>query len=176
MLPACTALALIAAIGVGKLLSQISYQPAAAGLLAAVLILLAIMLYDPRPMLPTAAAREAGHEFLAMIKAENGKGWIPFHGYYSSIAGYDVAANESSIMSVVAGDNRWGSQLLREIDSAIIQQQFDWIVMNSRWLEPALLKHYHRELLPAEITEEFKPVAGWRTSPKFIYRKIREKE
>jgi len=138
------AIALAALAGRAYAAPQPETPARAAGV--AVIALLAVvqlgmLVYDPRPYLPTAASRAAGERLIARLKQAPGPVFIPDHPFYAVLAGKDAHFHRMGLWDV----RRAGFGFPRGLVESIQQQRWALVVMDSRtqWHQwPGLQQRY----------------------------------
>jgi hypothetical protein len=153
-----------------------SPRPAPASALVLVLagVQLALLLYDPRPQVPTAADRAAGDRYIAALAAVEGDVFVSHPAFLTTLAGkksYSDGAATGDIFR--SGDRERADQLREQIVATIRAKRFAGIVVSKPWLGQfvnsseyvaELERHYEDRgpLLPDDGS--FFPVTGLRTA------------
>jgi hypothetical protein len=174
LLPAYAELSVLAAIGAARTLrSRRPMVPAGVALLVAVQ--LALLAYDPRPMLPSIADRQAGEQVLAGLRALPGPVYLPGHPSYAVAAGFPATTQSAALEDVLrAPGDGTDVMLATELSDAVAQQRFGAIVVDSAWglsyLPDDLCRYYRpdHELLPAG-DPRLEPVTGTITRPDVVW-------
>ena len=99
--------------------------------------------YDPRPFIPTAKDRAAGDSLLARIRTTDGEVLIPFHPFYTHLAGKRTYLHRMGVMDTW----RAGMGAPRGLVAALDAHHFALIVMDDKidgnWnMWPRLLEDY----------------------------------
>jgi len=138
LIPACVLIALLFGLGLGRLEAAIRADGTAkwrAGLLAAYLLAalqLTLGVYNPSNHVPAAEDKAAGRQLIERLAAIPGDVYLPYHGYYASMAGKRTWAHFQAIRDV------WSSaehpEITREmtgtISRAIRGRRFAAIVLD----------------------------------------------
>ena len=102
---------------------------------------LALVVYDPRPYLPTAQSRAAGERLIARLRQAPGPVFIPDHPFYAVMAGKDAHFHRMGLWDV----RRAGYGFPRGLVESIQGQKWALVVMDSRtqWHQwPGLQQRY----------------------------------
>ncbi|HSP06789.1 MAG TPA: glycosyltransferase family 39 protein, partial [Acidobacteriota bacterium] len=114
LFPAYAMIAALAAWGIHDACSRPKPIDWLAGLLCVAQF--ALLSYNPFTRIPTAADRKAGDELIRKLSQIEGDVLIPYHGYYSVLAGKRPHAHVSSMIDiVVSGDPIWCARLVDDI-------------------------------------------------------------
>ncbi len=136
---------------------------------------LAVLLWDPRPNIPTEADRVAGRAWLARVRAVPGPVWTTHRGHLTWLAGKDRHAHMMAMHDVMRSSADFGgakARLTAEVEGAITAERFDVVLMDNRdfWYLPALERHYERDATPWFAGPDvFWPRAGARLRPELGY-------
>jgi 4-amino-4-deoxy-L-arabinose transferase-like glycosyltransferase len=99
---------------------------------AAAALQLALLLYDPRPLLPTDSDRAAGERVVEALRALPGPVLVIDHSYWSTLAALPEHAHGWAVTDVVWADRaKAGPSLEAEIRSQLQQQRFTTIVVDT---------------------------------------------
>lgn len=175
---------------VGLLVAQWLARPgktwARAAVLAGVIGQFALLAYDPRVVVPTAADEAAGRDFIARLRTYPGEVFIPSHSFYTAQAGKPTFAHWATItdtsgiwdtdMDVQRGgehDPR-RAYIMDEMLAAIEAKRFSAIILDDNERE---LTHFWNEVLEPYYrlegrtfdTDVFQPVSGALSRPDLIY-------
>ncbi|MGH9190640.1 MAG: glycosyltransferase family 39 protein [Acidimicrobiales bacterium] len=129
LMPAVAAASLL----VGLAFHYLRHGPGwlAAGAALAVVAQFALVAYDPRDQLPTAADRAAGRRFVEAVRAVPGEVLVVSHPWYAVMAGKAGGAHAAAIEDVLRGDdNRAKDGLRASIAAAVRAQRFAAIVFD----------------------------------------------
>jgi hypothetical protein len=121
----------------------------AAGLALLVTVQLGLLVYDPRPYLPTAQSRAAGERLIARLRQAPGPVFIPDHPFYAVLAGKDAHFHRMGLWDV----RRAGYGFPRGLVESIQQQRWALVVMDSRtqWHQwPGLQQRYRTVAVASE--------------------------
>ena len=122
--------------------------------------------------MPVAADREAAGRFLERLRALPGDGFIPFHPYYSVLAGKRPFTHRMGVMDVAAALGRPAG-----LDQAVFAQRFPWIILDWKSMPgewPGVDSRYH---LVHELRDGFDAVrtfSGADTSPRWVMLPVRD--
>jgi hypothetical protein len=174
LMPAFAALSLVTGLAVGAALStEASTKTAwgemgrgAVGLLC--LLQLLLLAYNPRPLVPTAADRQAGQALVRRLAALPGEVYIPFHGYLAALAGKPTHAQGMAVYDVLRGENPQAGALAASLHQAIRDQRFAAVVLDSNLFLPQLTRYYRPTETVFDRPSVFFPVTGKRTRPEQI--------
>jgi hypothetical protein len=147
----------------------------------------ALLAYDPREVLPTAADERAGQAFVARLREYPGDVFIPAHSYYTALAGKPTFAHWATITDTSGiwdtnVDVQRGGQndprrasILDDLTSAIQSQRFDAIILDDNqkeltafWNE-LLAPYYRLEGRAFGDDDVFVTVSGVRSRPVLIF-------
>jgi hypothetical protein len=156
-------------------------RAAEAALLALlVTVQLAVLVYDPRPYLPTAQSRAAGERLIARLRQAPGPVFVPDHPFYPVLAGKEAHFHRMGLWDV----RRAGYGFPRGLVESIQGQRWALVVMDSRtqWHQwPGLQQRYHTVSVAGErdmphvfsgagaATEKVRPLLF----PKFFMEPVR---
>ncbi|HVS03014.1 MAG TPA: glycosyltransferase family 39 protein [Thermoanaerobaculia bacterium] len=140
----------------------------------AIVVQLAALAYDPRPLLPSAADRTAGDQLVARLRALDGPVLLPTDGYLALLAGkpghaHLMAIQDASGELSVAPSEHAGP-LLVELREALRARQFAAVVLDdARLLEEEVVPHY-RLAGPVFVSDQvFWPPTGHPFRPSWWY-------
>jgi len=175
LMPAFAALSLVTGLAVGTVMSTTA-DPAktawgqmgrgAVGLVC--LLQLLLLAYNPRPLVPTVADRQAGEALVRRLAALPGEVYIPFHGYLAVLAGKPTHAQGMAVYDVLRGENPQSGALAASLDQAIRDQRFAAVVLDSNLFLPQLTRYYRLTGTVFDRSSVFFPVTGKRTRPEQI--------
>jgi hypothetical protein len=188
-----TLMPLLAWLGVllGLLLGQWLARPptssARSAVLAGLIIQFALLAYDPRVTLPTAADEQAGRALVDRLAAYPGEVFIPAHSQYAAMAGKPTFAHWATITDTSgiwdtnldvqhggAHDPRRAS-LMQELEAAVAAQRFSAIILDDNEKEltafwnDLLAPHYRLEGRLFDDDHVFQTVSGVRSRPQLVY-------
>jgi 4-amino-4-deoxy-L-arabinose transferase-like glycosyltransferase len=166
LLPAYAAVAMLAACGLGS----IERLDGAWAARAAMLVQLAVLVYDPRHHLPTAADRAAGDALVRRIASIPGEVFIPHHGYLARDAGKRAYAHTLAMDNVFLDDEGPARRDLEgELVRALAEKGFGAVLMESdgRYGE-AILAGYEPRAPLFDDAGVFWPVTGGRLRPEVL--------
>ena len=128
------------------------------------------LIYPPERMIPSAQDRRAGEEMIRRLRGIPGDVLIPYHGYYSTLAGKKPHAHIMTMIEVViSGDAALSHKLVDEIRGEIHAQRYGAIVLDREWFREDVEKYYVKAGRVFENDSVFWPVTGVRTRPEWIY-------
>jgi hypothetical protein len=170
LMPACAG----AAMAFGPALARALESGGRTALVAAItgFLQLALLAYDPRAQLPTAADRAAGEELVARIRATEGEVWIPDHGYLAVRAGKRGSAHGMAVIDLLQGSDRAAAAaFVRELEAALVERRWASIVLDQSWERdlPLLAEHYASVRLRYAGERTFVPVTGDARRPQYWY-------
>ena len=140
-----------------------------------VVVQLGVLLWDPRPSIPTEGDRAAGRTWLDRVRSVPGPVWTTHRGHLTWLAGKDRHAHMMAMHDVMRSNADFGgakSRLTADVEGAISSGRFDLVVMDNRdfWYLPALERHYERDTTVwFEQPDVFWPRAGARLRPELGY-------
>jgi hypothetical protein len=181
LLPAYALISILFGLGLNELLKTIrqlhvDFRGRLEGLvLAACLIQLVILAYNPFAQIPTKADLEAGQKLVRLLSDVRGEVFLPDHGFISTLTGKKTYAQESAIWDVLRSDQQTkGKTLLAgELKDAIHRQVFDQIILDSdldlNWCCVEIDQTYTRMGEVFQDESSFFTVTGDRKRPTFIY-------
>jgi hypothetical protein len=135
-----------------------------------ILVQFALLLYNPAKLVPSHDDLTAGNRFIKGISEIKGDVWVPFHGYYNSLAGKKDFAHKMAITDLIRADGDLGAQLEREIEAQIANRKFAVIITDAVWFAEALQKADY--IFGGEVFENeevFMPVTGFPTRPRYYF-------
>jgi hypothetical protein len=140
LMPAFAAVALAVALSVGAALDHLDqldmgkkYRAAAVATLLVVtgLVQTEILRYNPASLIPSAADRRSGRQFVDYIHGLAGDVWIPRHGVYAELAGKPGGADSGGINDVVlSGNTTVSGPLLLSVHAALAAHRYRAILLN----------------------------------------------
>jgi 4-amino-4-deoxy-L-arabinose transferase-like glycosyltransferase len=132
-----------------------------------VLVQFALLAYDPRAQLPTAADKAAGDRILELISRTDGPVFMPFHSYLPALAGKEVYANRSGIKGILDDESHpQRAKLSKSLNEALTSRYFSLVIVdNNTVFDKELQEHYTRIPFVYEDNDTFIPVTGVRTRP-----------
>lgn len=169
LVPVVALVSLVFALGLAELATR--RAALAAGLLLAQLVLL---LYDPRPLVPTDADEAGAARFLDVVSGYEGDVWVPDY------APHPIDGRAHWLGTGMAGEDVWRASphptraaLLEDRRRAIAEQRFAAIVVHSdahaRERYPELFEHYELAFDIFEQSDAFQPVISFRMRPTRVY-------
>jgi hypothetical protein len=168
------------AIGAGMVTHALAHSPgverSAVGAVTCALAIaqLAMLGYDPRAQVPTAADVAAGDRIVEALRRLPGDVLVPHHPYLAVLAG-KPAHGHLDLVNTIPRGTAAREALDREIVDAIHDQRFDAVVLDRRKdryyrrpLTPDLGEHYEYRgsLIDGDA---FWPVTGLATRPQDLY-------
>jgi hypothetical protein len=144
---------------------------------------LAQLFYLPNNYVPTTFDEAAGQQFIRRLQTVEGDVFIPYHGYYATLAGKPMHAHWMALTDLLGEayvDEKESASaeveavqqaLDREVREAVQRQRFDAIVLDTDyeyWVE-MMAPHYRYDGPAFEESEGFWTLVGWRTRPEDIY-------
>jgi len=177
LLPAYAAVAVVAGLGLASLLRRDGGR--SGGGMArelAILVLVAgqfaLLAYDPRKQIPSAADREAGQGVVTRLRNTVGDVYVPFHGYLAALAGKPPFAHAQAVADVWKGGpgDRGRRILFPALAEELRRRRFSAVVIDEEWFSPdGLVDAY----APAERVfarpDTFRPVTGMPWRPEWIW-------
>ena len=139
-------------------------------IVALTMIQFAILAYRPAEHLPTREDRLAGDAFIERLRNTTGDVLIPYHGFYSTLAGKKIHANIATIHIIVGtGDAELSGKLFRQIRESIQEQAYGAIVLDREWFRKDLDSYYQDDGPVFREPDVFQPVSGSPSRPQRIY-------
>lgn len=140
----------------------------------AILLQFIMMSYNPIKQIPTANDYQAGRSLIKIVSGFEGDVYIPFHSYYSIMAGKKMYAHKMPIEDIYIGfPHLLPQDLFKKIEqkgfSAII---YDWEIdpNTKNPLEQSIIRHYTKsKQIPFEDENTFLPLSGLKVKPRLIY-------
>jgi 4-amino-4-deoxy-L-arabinose transferase-like glycosyltransferase len=153
LIPAHTAVALGSGLGLHALLDQPDHSSARRfAWLGAIMLLLqlAVLAYDPRRFLPTAADKAEGDRFINRLRNLPGDVLLTHHGYLPTLAGKRTFAHHMAVIDVMrsTADVAQSKQALHEeFEAALREHRFTAIVIDNADppFLPSIEWYYRRE-------------------------------
>jgi len=151
---------------------------------AALVLLLALqmawLVYDPRPLVPTADDRRAGDAFVAALRQLDGDVLATWHGHLPRLAGKAVFAHRSALHDVMrSGQTDVAAGLQRAFDEALAAHRFGAVVIDQPYFlrdyEKAPLERDYRHVGPMlEPGLEIGGLLGYRANPHLYLPRVSE--
>lgn len=165
LLPACAGLALMLGLAFHEARGR------HAALTAAALLQLAMLAYDPRPFVPTAADRQAGERLTARLAALGGPVLVPGHPYLAARASGHAHAHAMAVGDLLHfAPGAAADAFEREMRRALCERRYSAVVTDGPWRYDAeLLRDYGPPLPLPELGDAFFTVSGARTRPSALY-------
>ena len=137
-----------------------------------VLLQLGLLAYDPRPLVPSAADREAGDRLVERLAAIDGEVFVPNHGYLARRAGKREFAHTLAIDNLLLDDPVSDARRDLELDflGHFQRRAFAAVVIESDGRYGEFAQRFYgagRRLF--ERDDVFWPVSGGRIRPETIY-------
>lgn len=140
----------------------------------AILLQFIMMSYNPFKQIPTAKDYQAGSNLIKVVSSFRGDVYMPFHSYYSIMAGKKMYAHKMPIEDIYIGfPHLLPQDLFKKIEqnefSAII---YDWEIdpNTKNPLEQSIIRHYTKsKQIPFEDENTFLPLSGLKVKPRLIY-------
>ncbi len=138
---------------------------------------LALLVYDPRPFVPSRADRESGHDLVGSLARIPGDVLVPNHPYLATLAGKPSFAHDNAIADVLRGvrcDAR--SRLEREVVSAIRARRFEAVIVDeeANFLAGYLAGSYVPVARVIPRPDVFWTVTGARMRPEWRLAPVRD--
>ncbi|HPS02341.1 MAG TPA: hypothetical protein PLA90_12455, partial [Candidatus Sumerlaeota bacterium] len=170
LMPSCAFFALLMGILLPKGLEQAPWFWKQACLYGLVLLQFVLVAYDPRPLVPSKADREAGEALVERLKGIEGDVWVAFHGHLGPMAGKPVRAiYYQPLMTMPSPGEAKPGTVPESLDRAVREQRFAAILFDAHSL-PEGWDAYYQEAGPVfERRDVFWPVTGYKTRPKAIF-------
>ena len=170
LLPAYAAIAVLFGIAAADVVLT-RWRTAALWLLAAQLALLA---YNPFGQLPSASAERGGDQLLVELRSLHGSVYLPGHGWYLDRTGHVAMAQGAAIEDVLRVPGAPGrTELISELRTAIVEERFDYVVVDSgsgySYL-PSVFRNHYRPAM--KIQPLAKPVTGTITAPAVVWERM----
>ncbi|MBW1839746.1 MAG: hypothetical protein JRI49_07395 [Deltaproteobacteria bacterium] len=174
LIPAISVSLIFFGIAAGHLLKEKNQSFLRFLLYLSILLQFIMMSYSPIKQIPTADDYQAGRSLIDVISSFEGDVYMPFHSYYSIMAGKKMYAHKMPIEDIYIGfPHLLPQDLFEKIEqkgfSAII---YDWeIDENTRNpLERPIIQHYIKsKQIPYRDENVFLPLSGLKVKPRFIY-------
>jgi len=135
------------------------------------------LVYDPRPMVPSAADRAAGDNLVARIAALGPPVLLPDHGYLLRRA-FGPETRQGIHGMVIndllkSGAVREAAELVTALEAALAKQTYTAVILDELWGDlPGLSQHYAvPEPLWSSADNTFVPVSGAPKRPLWLYRR-----
>lgn len=182
LMPACAALAILFAISFEKLREEAGLSKAArVGLLAAALLQMVLLVYNPLTLLPSQEDRQAGQEFTRQLSQMPGNVLVFNHGYLARRVGKTSYAHPINIGDVLADKEQLRPGALAEkLQKEFGSKRFDAIIFDldpagnfvckpgdvDPFYAPAEQMHY------AQSLRAFRPLSGVACRPEVVFRPV----
>lgn len=171
LLPAYVAIAMLAGLGIGRIVRQRPRWVTVAH--GACFLQMALLVYDPRQQVPSAADRAAGAHLVRELEAIPGDVFVPYHGNLSRAAGKSVHAHLMQVFDILKLGDQRSAALAEDVRSAIRRQTFGAIVLNDRFeyfFKSDVEVAYTLKTVLFTDPDVFYPVTGGLVSrPQYLY-------
>lgn len=124
------------------------------------LIQFALLIYNPRPFLPSPADYAAAREVVELMRRSPGDVLLSDHAFYATLAGKRSHAHEMAVRDVLSTNDRWADDLRAQYRRAIDAEQFDAIVLDSR------------EWFPIPIVARYRPLSRLLSSDDLLKQRV----
>jgi hypothetical protein len=165
LIPAYAAVAVVYGLAVGRLRRGALLAPILA------VLQLALLLYDPRTLVPTSRDVAAGRAIVDRIRQLPDGVLVLDHGYLAEMAGKRSFAHGWAMTDVLWADQAGAGRALEsEVREAIAARRFPALVLDGtrHWFAPDFAAHYVKaDELPDP--NAFLPVSGSRRRPEAVY-------
>ena len=140
------------------------------------LLQFALLVYDPRPFVPSEADRRAGDALVKLIRNTDGDVMIPLHGYWARQAGKTPRAHGMAVMDVVrAVDARTGEQLEADYYECGRANAIELIILSDPGVNqflPFVSTGYRGcKILSPDDGDVMMPVVGLKVRPHFVFQR-----
>jgi hypothetical protein len=125
--------------------------------------------YNPDDSIPGKRDLAAGMDLIDKISAVDGDVLLPYHGYYSRMAGKKTFAHKMAVGDVQRGDSAVGRDLSAEISGALQNQRFDALFLDASWFPDTVMAYYISTEYVFQQKDVFFPVAGFKIRPKYFF-------
>jgi hypothetical protein len=182
LLLAFAALAILAGLGMARLLDDASgSRRATLAICAATVIQLVMLTYNPAKLVPGAEQRRAWSALVDRIRRVDGPVWIPYHGYIAELAGKPSGVHLEATMAVMmTGENAVSDSMRASLVGALEHRVHRMIVADQSleatcreagwtWLLDALHRNYVVADTVRATDEELMPMTGARARPQLLY-------
>lgn len=172
VMPAHLIVAVLFGVAVGGLVRTVERPRPLAGLFAACVLQLLLRGYDPRPLVPTRADREAGERLLADLRGRPGPILVPSHPYLLPLAGHAGHVHQMAMDDVLLNEARAEirRRLAAPLREALRQRRYRAVVLDPWFWFRAEVERCYREEAPVFTSHRvFWPVTGSPTRPESVY-------
>jgi 4-amino-4-deoxy-L-arabinose transferase-like glycosyltransferase len=162
--PAYAMLAVLFGLGLHAALSRASARPERRDVfvLGAAALQMLLMLYDPRPYLPSREHEAAWRDLTASVEAMDGDVYVSAHGFVGSRVGKPVHAHQSALSDELrSGRGEAADTLRREVRRSLVQKRFGTIVLDNEWMPKAELNAGYERSGEVKDRQSLGPVLGW---------------
>ena len=112
-------------------------------------------------------------ELVRRLASVDGDVWVPRHPYLSKLAGKSGFAHYMTLVEVIVktAESEARSRLIEEVETAIRERRFEWILVDADWDRTNEWVQPHYEWTQSVFPEDdvFWPVTGLRVRPERIY-------
>jgi hypothetical protein len=131
----------------------------------------ALLIYDPRSQIPTAADRQAGKELIEKISRMPGEVLYFDHGYLPTLAGKASHAQACAVNDIFRADKGTvGLKLRAEIRAALKARRFSAVILeHPHWFKMYLDEDYAVKEPVFGDKNVFWPVTGKKRKNRYIY-------
>jgi hypothetical protein len=132
---------------------------------------LALLLYDPRKLVPTPRDEAAGWRLVAALRDLPGDPFVPRDSYLTVMAGKPSHLHKQAADDVLRGKpGDVGEQLRRDITGGFSSHRWALVITDNEWFTTAVRASYDRVGEAVTDPDVFYPVAGLRLRPGWVYQ------
>jgi hypothetical protein len=133
-------------------------------------IQLALLLFDPRKVVPSEQDEAAGWKIVSALRAARGDVFVPTHSYLSVMAGKRPHLHEMAMRDLErARPSAVTSALTGEVERALRERRWAVVVTDNDFFPRAIAANYVRVGPMIEEPLAFYPVSGARTRPSWLF-------
>ncbi|HEX6242862.1 MAG TPA: glycosyltransferase family 39 protein, partial [Polyangiales bacterium] len=122
----------------------------------AMVLQLAMLLYDPRACVPSARDLQAGLSIVDTLRAAHGDVFVPTNSYLSTLAGKQPHLHEMAVRDVFRGPRHPAAdQLRRDIAQSLAQKRWSLVITDNNFYADHVLAHYARWKVAVQEPEVF---------------------
>ena len=174
LMPAYAAVALLAGLLVDHVLRTDASRSARWWVAGALLLQIAVLGYDPRDQIPTAADRDAAAALVALVAAQPGRVLVLDHPFVATQAGKISFAHGEGMVDVLRGRNgRAREALTTDLATAIEDPAISTVILDdlseAALLGPAFVRDF--ELVPGTVVagDALWPRTDVQSRPTYMY-------
>jgi hypothetical protein len=132
---------------------------------------LAMLLYDPRAVVPSGEDEEAGRRLVAALRDAPGDVFAPADSYLATLAGKRPYLHQMAANDILRGiDGPIPRKLINDVHNGFHDRRWAMVITDDDWFADDVVTNYRRTAQSVPDPNAFYPVAGARFRPGWIFR------